>query len=71
MLALHSVVCNGVAARSENERRERRSAEVGKRRRSGSAATRARHRPPPRVHSPGTPPLPSLSLGYTIGFLRA
>jgi hypothetical protein len=50
---------------------ERRSAEVGKWRRSGGAASRARHRPPPRVHSPGTPPLPSLSLGYTIGLLRA
>jgi len=27
--------------------------------------------PPPRVHSPGTPPLPSLSSGYIIGNLRA
>jgi hypothetical protein len=40
-----------------NVRRERRSTEVGKRRRSGGAATRARHRPPPHVHSPATPPL--------------
>jgi hypothetical protein len=29
-------------------------------------ATRARHRPPPRV-SPSTPPLPSLSSGYSVG----
>jgi hypothetical protein len=69
--ARRMVACNGAAATSENVRRERRSAEVGKTRRSGGAATGARHRPPPRVHSPGTPPLPSLSSGYTIGILRA
>lgn len=31
----------------------------------------SRHRPPPRVHSLGTPPLPSLLSGYTIGILCA
>jgi hypothetical protein len=70
-MALHFVACNGADARSEYGRRERRSAEVGKRRRSGGVATRARHRPPPRVHSLGTLPLPSLSSGYTISLLRA
>ncbi len=88
---------------------ERKSAEVGKRRRSDGVATtnpgaqagksakkiyggvlkevgpaiatvltttlarcsRSGRSPPPRVHSPGTPPLPYLSSGYIIGNLRA
>ncbi len=33
--------------------------------------SRSGRRPPPRAHSPGTPPLPSLSSGYIIGNLRA
>jgi len=32
---------------------------------------RSRKRPPPHVHSPSTPPLPSFSSGYIISNLHA
>jgi hypothetical protein len=35
-----------------------------------ATGVRGAEQPPPRVHSPGTPPLPSLLSGYIIGNLR-
>jgi hypothetical protein len=107
--AIAIVLAATLACCSKSRFWERRSAEMGKRRRNSNTATtnlgaragksvkkiyggvlkevgpaiatilaamparcsKSRRSPPPRAHSPGTPPLPFLSSGYIIGNLRA